>query len=159
MDNRFRWRSSMHPLYDLQKMKSSIALLALLTIANVLMGNEHNTEIRKEEFTIDGVDYFISYTWEQRQQSKWNYLSSDLPPVTFKEAHEIISKEIKRAFPEEVFEITELDLNAGKTFGTYYRSSLTYMINGTGHSYMSINLYVYMDGRVSSIQKVDPVGI
>ena len=121
------------------------------------MGYEHNIEIRKEEFTINGVNYFISYTWEQRQQSMWNYLSSDLPPVTFKEAHEIITKEIRRAFPEELFKIAELDLNTSETFGTYYRSVLTYMINGNDPSYMSINLYVYMDGTVSSVQKVDPV--
>jgi len=109
------------------------------------------------EFEFDGKQYSIVYSWEGRIKSNWSYLQDDTPPITFKTAKRLLEKEIKRAFPEEVFRISELNLNTNSAGYSYYHARLTHLINGKAYSYTHLNLEVYMDGSVSKIRMVDPV--
>jgi hypothetical protein len=135
--------------------KSILAVLTLLIMGNMCAHGAGRKALADMEFEFDGKQYSIVYSWEGRIESSWSYLKSDTPPITFKEAKALLEKEIKRAFPEEVFQISELNLNTNSAGYSYYHARLTHMIDGTEYSYTHLNLEVYMDGSVSKIRIVE----
>ncbi len=135
--------------------KSILAVLTLLIMENMCAQGDGKQALADMEFEFDGKQYSIVYSWEGRIESSWSYLKSDTPPITFKEAKALLGKEIKRVFPEEVFQLSELNLNTNSAGYSYYHARLTHMIDGTEYSYTHLNLEDYMDGRVSKIRMVE----
>ena len=137
--------------------KSIVAVITLLIIGNICAFGDRKKKLADVEFEFDSKHYSIVHSWEGRIESSWSYLQTDTPPVTFKAAKGLLEKEIKRAFPEEVFQISELNLNTNSAGYSYYHARLTHLIDGVDYSYTHLNLEVYMDGSVSKIRMVDPV--
>ncbi|MGJ8641473.1 MAG: hypothetical protein ACSHYA_18935 [Opitutaceae bacterium] len=136
--------------------KSILALVSLLLSGTIyVVGGEK--KLVDVEFEFEGKRYSIVRSWAGRVGSNWSYLESDVAPVTFKAARGLLEKEIFRAFPKKVFQISELNLNTNSAGYAYYHARLTHLIDGNDYSYTHLNLEVYMDGTVSKIRMIDPV--
>jgi len=147
----------MRHLYVRQQMKKqNLALMSFLIIGSIFAHGEGKKKLANRDFEFDGKQYSIIYSWDGRIESDWNYLTEDVAPITFKEARALLEKEMKRAFPTEVFQVSELNLNTNSAGYSYYHARLTHMADGTAYSYNHLNLEVYMDGSVSKIRMVEP---
>jgi hypothetical protein len=81
-------------------------------------------------------------------ETPWDFTKSDVPPVTFKQARDLMDAELKRVFPDVVFAGWEMSLHVDDDKSAYYIRRFC-----QPNLYNHFLLGVDMKGRVTRIEK------
>lgn len=107
----------------------------------------------KHEFWVNQTRYLVEDYAEcgNSPDTPWDFTKNDVPPVTFKQAQDLMDAELKRVFPGVVFAGWEMSLHVPDEKHAYYIRRFC-----QPDTYNHFLLGVDMKGRVTPIEKAEP---